>query len=278
MNAPLLHRAYVGPRDEFDVGAAHQFNLMTSCLGLREYHHLLEIGCGALRAARLFIPYLLPDRYCGLEPNRWLVEAGIEHELGPSLQQLRRPLFRHEADFSLTPFERQFDFILAQSIFSHTSQAQMGRCLTQVKQVLHPDGLFAASFHAAEEDYEGNTWVYPESVAYRPATLERLAHEAGLQVSALPWGNQNQQSWMLFYHSGRTLALPQLSEVDALRLESNVLRRRLETFARGGISPADHARLIEQYHAVLSHPAVQEAMSQDISLKALVAGNTTSAG
>lgn len=270
MNAPLLHRAYVGPRDEFDVGAAHQFNLMTSCLGLREYHHLLEIGCGALRAARLFIPYLLPDRYCGLEPNRWLVEAGLEHELGPSLERLRRPLFRHEADFSLTLFERQFDFILAQSIFSHTSQAQMRRCLEQVKQVLHPDGLFAASFHTAEEDYEGDSWVYPESVAYRPQTLERLAQEAGLRVHSLPWGNQNQQSWLLFYHPGRSLALPEISELEAMRLETTVLRRRLETFQRGGISPADHARLIEQYHAVLNHPAVQRAVADDTSLRLLI--------
>lgn len=266
----LLHRAYVGPHAEYDVGAAHQFNLLTSVLGLREYHRLLEIGCGSLRAARLFIPYLLPDCYCGLEPNRWLVEAGLKHELGESLVGARRPMFDFNASFDLACFGGTFDFILAQSIFSHTSQQQMRTCLRSAQQVLSPDGIFAVSYHCGAEDYEGDDWVYPESVTYRPETFSRLCMEAGLLCQALPWGNQNNQTWMLIYHPSRTAPLPELSEQESLRLEVSVLQRKLETAQRGGVSPAEYARLIERFQAVIRHPAVLEAAQADASLKQII--------
>lgn len=255
---------------EFDVGAAHQFNLLTSLLGLREYHHLLELGCGSLRAARLFIPYLQSGHYCGIEPNRWLVEAGLDQELGRDLERLRAPTFSYGDDFNLQVFERTFDFILAQSIFSHTSQKQLARCLSEVAIVLKPSGLFAASFHEASEDYEGEDWVYPESVAYRAQTLRAHAERVGLRCQSIAWGNQNQQSWMLFYHPERAETLPGLSDEAALQLEVSVLRRRLETIQRGGISPAAHARVIERLKALENHPAVVAAMASDPSLRVLI--------
>jgi hypothetical protein len=73
-------RAYVGPPGQFDFMGATQFRLLTT-LGLREHHSLLDFGCGSLRAVRLLIPYLLPGRYYGLEPNRWLIEDGINTQL-----------------------------------------------------------------------------------------------------------------------------------------------------------------------------------------------------
>jgi len=62
------YRAYVGPVEKYDLVAANQFNLLTM-LGLRENHFLLDVGCGSLRGGRLFIPYLLPHHYFGIEPN-----------------------------------------------------------------------------------------------------------------------------------------------------------------------------------------------------------------
>ena len=54
----LDYREYVGTSERYDIGGAIQFNLLTT-LGLREHHRLLDVGCGSLRAGRLFIPYLL---------------------------------------------------------------------------------------------------------------------------------------------------------------------------------------------------------------------------
>src|SRR6476660_5378603 len=111
--------AFVGPPEEYDFMGATQFRLLTT-LGLREHNSLLDFGCGSLRAGRLFIPYLLPGRYFGLDPNKWLIDEAIDKELGRDIINLKRPTFRHEDDFRISQFKTSFDFIIAQSIFSHT--------------------------------------------------------------------------------------------------------------------------------------------------------------
>src|SRR5438132_4114131 len=75
------YRAYVGPPQDYDLIAAMTFNLLTS-VGLRAHHTLIDVGCGSLRVGRLFIPYLDSGNYIGVEPNRWLVEEALKHELG----------------------------------------------------------------------------------------------------------------------------------------------------------------------------------------------------
>ena len=78
-----------------------QFSLLTA-LGLREDHSLPDIGCGSLRASRLFIVYLRPGRYFGLEPERWLIEEGIRQELGQEILSVKRPTFSHDREFTLS--------------------------------------------------------------------------------------------------------------------------------------------------------------------------------
>src|SRR5712672_377231 len=86
------YRAYVGPPEDYDLVAAMTFNLLTT-LGLRQNHSLLDVGCGSLRVGRLFIPYLNKEKYFGIEPNEWLVQAGIRNEIGKTLLQIKRPKF-----------------------------------------------------------------------------------------------------------------------------------------------------------------------------------------
>ena len=71
------YRAWVGPPADYDRIAALQVSLLL-CVGLRETHFFLDVGCGSLRGGRMLIPYLRPGRYFGIEPERWLVEEGIE--------------------------------------------------------------------------------------------------------------------------------------------------------------------------------------------------------
>lgn len=47
------YKSYVGPPEFYDVAAAMQFSLLIF-LGLREYHSLLDIGCGSLRGGEAF--------------------------------------------------------------------------------------------------------------------------------------------------------------------------------------------------------------------------------
>ena len=190
------YREYVGPAQIYDLVAANQFNLLTM-LGLREHHHLLDIGCGSLRAGRLFIPYLLPKHYCGIEPEPWALADGIKNELGPDLVRIKSPEFNHNSSFDLCVFQRKFDFLLAQSIFSHTSQEQITTCLAQAKKVMAPDALFAATYVHGDTNYAGKQWVYPGAVTYTFARMKELAAAHGFDCKRLGWPHPNRQTWVV---------------------------------------------------------------------------------
>lgn len=195
------YRAFVGPPEGYDTMAALQFNLLTT-LGLREHHRLLDIGCGSLRGGRLFIPYLLPGGYCGLEPEEWLVREGIEHEIGNDLLRIKQPVLKHHADFNLSVFGGKFDFILAQSIFSHASARQIIACLHQVRDALEPWGIMAATFVVGDEDYTGEVWAYPHCVRYTEARMKQMANGAGLGLRLIDWPHPS-QVWVLLCPEGR---------------------------------------------------------------------------
>ncbi|MDE1932083.1 MAG: class I SAM-dependent methyltransferase, partial [Alphaproteobacteria bacterium] len=134
------YTAYVGPPDQFDLMGATQFHLLVT-LGLREFHNVLDFGCGSLRAGRLLIPYLASGRYHGVEPNVWLVEDAIERQLGADLIALKRPQFHAFDDFRAERCGVEFDFILAQSIFSHCGADLVATALRGIRPTLTPSGL-----------------------------------------------------------------------------------------------------------------------------------------
>ena len=84
------HREFVGRPEAFDYLGGRHF-MMLFALGLREHHRLLDFGCGSLRSGRLIIPYLASGNYYGIEPNQWLVRAGIQDELGESVLRAKEP-------------------------------------------------------------------------------------------------------------------------------------------------------------------------------------------
>jgi cyclopropane fatty-acyl-phospholipid synthase-like methyltransferase len=191
------YREFVGPAGEYDLSAASQFSLLT-LLGLRNHHSLLDIGCGSLRAGRLFIVYLERERYFGVEPQRWLVESAIRNEIGRDLVRLKKPAFDHHENFRFGVFNRTFDFLLASSIFSHATQTQIDECLREASAVMTPSSLLLASFVSGETSYDGGEWVYPGTVTYTLERIRELAEAHRLEVERLDWpyvGASN-QTWL----------------------------------------------------------------------------------
>ena len=197
------YMAYVGPPLQYDFMGATQFRLLTT-LGLRSHHTLLDFGCGSLRAGRLFIVYLDEGRYFGIEPNKWLIEEAIGNQVGQDMIALKKPCFDHNADFKTNVFSRRFDYIVAQSILTHTGKEIIRTALRNFKESLKPDGLIVATFKEETKDFDGSGWVYPKVVRYRPSTIKRLAKEAGLFVQRLPWFHPR-QTWYFFTTEKRRL-------------------------------------------------------------------------
>lgn len=231
------YRAHIGIVEYYDVLSAIQFNLLTA-LGLREGHTLLDVGCGSLRAGRLFIPYLRPGHYFGIEPLPWLVQEGIDKEIGAAMVEIKRPTILNDENFTLTGFGREFDFIIAQSIFSHTSQAQIRRCLSEAKKVLKPGGIFAATYFEAPANYEGDNWV--AKATYTRDRMRELVEEQGLAMSPIEWRHPDPQQWILIHHPGASIPLAEAT--DASRIV--MLQEQLETHR-------------QQLHSIMSHPYVR---------------------
>lgn len=202
------YRAYVGPSRDYDFIAAMCFNLLT-CLGLRQSNSVLDIGCGSLRLGRILIPFLNQKKYCGVEPNEWLIKKGIEMELGNDILEIKTPIF--SSDTSLKDLDKtiKFDFIIAQSIFSHAGLNIIEDWIVDTLDHVHSDSIFLSTFLESDEDYKGNDWVYPGCVKFTRETIIALAKSYGYKTIFLDWFHPRQRwiAWVkeenenpLLYH------------------------------------------------------------------------------
>jgi SAM-dependent methyltransferase len=194
------YTAYVGPPSQWDFMGATQFRLLTA-LGLRQHHKVLDLGCGSLRAGRFLIVYLAGGNYFGLEPNTWLIDDAIERELGDTLIKIKQPTFSSNSNFDVGRFGAKFDFIVAQSIFSHAGPDLVNLAFRQFRAVLQPGGLALVTFIHPEKmpdvPMEAPGWTYPGCTTYEPHRIQELIAAAGLAGRALPWFHPRQTWYVL---------------------------------------------------------------------------------
>ena len=193
------YRSAVGPEDKYDIIGALQFRIMVD-EGLRDHHYLCDIGCGSLRGGRLFIPYLLPGHYCGIEPEKRLVWEGIDKELGRSIIDVKHPTFHYSDNFDLHIFGCKFHYILAQSIFSHAAPGMIKRCLASVRSVLRPNGTFIATYFKGSTSYTGTTWAQAPDARYTSQWLKNTCLSAGLTLQELKYSHPSHQTWVRIRH------------------------------------------------------------------------------
>jgi len=196
---PPKYKSYVGPPEDFELIGKTQFDHLKHW-GLSANHYLLDIGCGCLRGGQFAIRILEPGHYYGLDPNQWLIDEGIKHELGTQLFELKRPVFSNDTEFTLSVFGRKFDYLMAQSIFSHTSQAQMREIISEAAKVMHEKSIFLATYRLGETDYPGTEWSYPEGIKFTFERVRASAEEAQLECAPVDWFHTRQQ-WLVFYKS-----------------------------------------------------------------------------
>ena len=190
------YRAYIGPPKDYDLVSSMVFNLLT-CLGLRQDHKVLDIGCGSLRVGRLLIPYLNAGNYFGVEPNSWLVDDGIKNETGRDQIEIKRPTFSFHDSLEEFKTPLKLDFAIAQSIFSHCGKDLIEAWLSQVSFHLKNNGALIATFLIDDSDFEGSGWVYPECVKFNPETIAEIASSFDFDFTLLDWSHPR-QSWAVF--------------------------------------------------------------------------------
>jgi SAM-dependent methyltransferase len=146
---PDWHRRSIGNVRLWDELGRLQFDYLVD-RGLAPHHYLLDVGCGPLRGGVHFIRYLEPGHYYGVDKNAPVLEEAERLELPRHGLVEMRPTLVAMDDFGFGRLGRQFDYALAQSVFTHLPLNDIIRCLMEIEQALVPRGQFYATFFENE--------------------------------------------------------------------------------------------------------------------------------
>jgi len=156
-----------------------QFDYATSH-GLKPDMRMLEIGCGNLRAGRLFIDYLEPGCYYGIDISPDILISAQATIAGYDLRaKLPHLTLVKDLRFDFLP-ERTFHFVHAHSVFSHSPIEVIDECLAHVGRIMAPGGFFDFTFDRTEG---AEHHVLREDFYYRTQTLLDLAAKHGLDAA-----------------------------------------------------------------------------------------------
>ncbi|MBB5783637.1 class I SAM-dependent methyltransferase [Nonomuraea jabiensis] len=148
--------------------------------GLKPDHRMLEIGCGNLRAGRLFIDYLHTGNYYGIDISPDILMAAQNTIVGHGLNH-KVPYLTPVRDLRLAflPGEH-FDVVHAHSVFSHSPLHVIEECFAHVGRVMKPAAWFDFTFDRTEGKEHH---VLREDFYYRTETLVALAAGYGLRAT-----------------------------------------------------------------------------------------------
>ena len=175
--------------------------------GLNPWSKLLDIGCGALCGGYWMIHFLDAGCYLGIEPNRHMFNAGVEHILEPGLLETKRPGFQHNDQYDFSGFGTKFDYFHAHSIWTHAPKKDIEKMLDGFVQFGNDGARFLTSFKAPRifrPDYKGDTWVGISHESDQAGIcrhsfrwIKQACDSRGINVTLLKNEKIHKQKWLL---------------------------------------------------------------------------------
>lgn len=198
-----------GPVQHFEmVGRDTIITLLQN--GLRPDHTILDFGCGALRLGYWIVRLMERDNYFGIEPDFSMLEAGKKYSLDTELINLKQPQFSTNSQCDFSVFGVKFDFVVARSIFTHTTPALLRKTLKSFQANSAENGIMLASYWPLEYSKPGEIGDqlpltdsrFIRVVKYSLATIQSWSTEFGLKVSEYRVNPLiNEQVWLKFERS-----------------------------------------------------------------------------
>lgn len=201
----MRHRTVVGGLWN-EMGSLQLYYMIKN--GLRPEHKLLDIGCGSLRGGVRFIPYLMPGNYFGIDKSQTLVDRGLEIELGKAMVEKYKPTISVNKTFSVPKGSPFFDYMIAQSVFTHLTLDEIKLCLFMVMPWLKEEGKFYATFFKGDPEEKivwqaGNIHSSPDADPYHYSVemFEDLSNELGININYIgDWGHPRNQKMLEITH------------------------------------------------------------------------------
>ena len=171
------HQAIGGLWDE--IGPL-QLDFLVS-KGLMPHHRLLDIGCGTLRAGRHFIRYLDAGNYFGIDISPKAIEYAHELVSREGLSEKRPALIvSARKDLKFGEYEgEKFDYLLAQSVFTHLPPEAIAECLQHAGTVMSSSSAFYCTY---KESPEYKAVPIAMEFRYPLSFFETLADQVGLHL------------------------------------------------------------------------------------------------
>ena len=195
--ASLGHRTYVGGLWG-EVGRL-QFNFLAA-QGLKPNHVLCDVACGCLRGGVHFIPYLEKGNYLGIDLEEELINRGIEKELGRSVYEERKPEFVISGAFEFDRFSKKPTHAIAQSLFTHLTEADIKVCLGNLSQFAGPGCTLYATFFESDRT-EGKAGASHSHVNffYTRDQMSNFGRSTGWMADYIgDWGHPRSQMMMRY--------------------------------------------------------------------------------
>jgi hypothetical protein len=156
---------------QFDYAVGH---------GLKPDMRMLEIGCGNLRGGWLFIDYLEPGNYYGVDISPDILLAAQDTVASQGIAaKLPHLTLVQDLRLHFLP-DASFDFVHAHSVFSHSPIEVIDECFAHVGRVMAADGFFDFTFDRTDGTEHH---VLHEDFYYRTQTLIELAAKHGLDAT-----------------------------------------------------------------------------------------------
>jgi SAM-dependent methyltransferase len=157
-----------------------QIDFLTS-EGLTKGHRMLDIGCGTLRGGRHFIRYLDSEGYTGIDISEGAIDAGSQLLVAEGLVNKRPRLIANPAgDLRFEMFtDEVFDFILAQSVFTHLKEEHLEECFRNIGSLMGPESRFYFTFYSGEASARGG----PKSFQFPFSFLEKLGRQNRFELT-----------------------------------------------------------------------------------------------
>ena len=159
---------------------------------LKPESKLLDLGCGTLRGGRHFIRYLDIGNYVGTDISGRAIEYGrrlvVTERLAAKEPRLihRRPGEAFFADLD----DASFDFILAQSVFTHLPAELIQQCFASVQGIMRESGIFFFTFQCEVKHGIRNPKDFAHSSKFFASVAERFVMRISLTDPRLSHGKR----------------------------------------------------------------------------------------
>jgi SAM-dependent methyltransferase len=136
------HNPQMAIGGDWDLLGNLQFNFLKD-EGLQPGSTLLDIGMGTLRGGRFFIEYLNEGNYTGFDISPKAVAYSKQFVKKSNLTG-KKPnlLLNHSKNLKFSFLSQKYDFILAQSVFTHLLEEHIEEAFANIHKVMHKESRF----------------------------------------------------------------------------------------------------------------------------------------